>query len=105
MTDQELLELAAKAVGASLTPLNCIWNDKIAEFVEWNPLVNDGDAFRLAAKLHMCVSITPSGTNVTKHNKDYYEVTSGSEQAHGDPYEATRRAIVRAAAAIGKTID
>jgi hypothetical protein len=69
----------------------------------WNPLTDDGDALRLAVKLHMtvrcymgspCVQIgVPGRPNA------YVDETD-----QGDPAAATRRAIVRAAAEIGKAM-
>ena len=106
MTDRELLELAAKAAGyyyhghrtrsaTSDKPgyENCYvstTNDTDDWFV-WSPLTDDGDALRLAVKLEMdvmCASVrTDCGIVETI-------------QAGTDIYAATRRAIVRAAAAI-----
>ena len=53
MIDRELLELAAKASG-KLTP-SWYGNDAYFEGVlcRWNPLLDDGDALRLAVKLYM----------------------------------------------------
>jgi hypothetical protein len=67
----------------------------------WNPLDDDGDALRLAVKLNMCVtSFTDEqmvGCVINREGHNIYEVPGT------DPYAATRRAIVRAAAEIGKT--
>ena len=83
MTDRELLELAAKACGYWSNEYKCV--DKLPH-LGWNPLTDDGDALRLAVKLRIRVN-----TDIC-----FAEV----------PYEkqcaATRRAIVSAAAAIGK---
>jgi sugar phosphate isomerase/epimerase len=76
ITDKELLELAAKAGGLAF------WSEN-----EWNPLDDDGDALRLAVQLKMW---THSGM--------------GCFQNEPDPYAATRRAIVRAAAEIGRSM-
>lgn len=59
MTDRELLELAAKAAGYDVTWL------KDSQFIHgrddwWDPLTDDGDALRLAVKLHMQVITTES---------------------------------------------
>ena len=51
MTDRELLELAAKAAGIKLSwhePTGYAW---IAGPCVWNPLLDDGDAFRLGVDL------------------------------------------------------
>ena len=103
-TDRELLELAARAAGvlffvdsrgrcmemlANLTPC------------KWNPLTDDGDALRLAVKLNLVVNIDIDGALVEMQIKD--DNAWASEFAHdGDLYAATRRAVVRAAAAIGE---
>lgn len=112
MTDRELLELAAKAAGIELLKwvgLGCWSGEKFEEgfqlkdFDRWNPLTDDGDALRLAVKLGMIIEISqddPSYTSIkTKHDSEFMIV-----QMHDDPCAATRRAIVRAAAEIGRTM-
>lgn len=124
MSDKELLELAAKACGfgnefgvawtEAEYPRNsgrrgALWNgfghEETAQL--WNPLTDDGDALRLAVKLGFNLFLSyPSGvdavigTGVLTCN----ELPPNYWSAHnGDPYAATRRAIVRAAAEIGRT--
>ena len=107
MTDRELLELAAKAAG-----IECTWIEHLQsmELIEldacvnhWNPLTDDGDALRLSVKLNMTVrcymgtTVAQIGTPGLKNA--YEEVTD-----HTDPSAATRRAIVRTAAEIGKAM-
>lgn len=129
MDDRELLEMAAKAAGIRLAALGetsnapaRIWDRAglLTVFfysdhrdhpmcrkpnrpgnVPWNPLTDDGDALRLAVKLEMGVSIFFDSVEVAHADlqKTYMEVFSKS-----DPYAATRRAIVRAAAEIGRTM-
>ena len=118
MTDRELLELAAKAFGfgkqnppdnphcwtASEYPkgsgrYGALWNyvghADTAEL--WNPLEDDGDALRLAVQLEMDVSFGLGGAVVEQsHGRKVLELDDN------DPYVATRRAIVRAAAEIGR---
>lgn len=60
----------------------------------WNPLVDDGDALRLAVKLG--IQVTPP-----KHHGDGY-VANDVTSFHDDPSTAMRRSIVIAAANIGK---
>ena len=106
MTDRELLEAAANAAGV-------VFRHDIDDFCSatkwlrsglgdlefpseyWNPLTDDGDALRLAVKLRLSVVF---GAN--------YVIVSGVQNPtvnnSDDPYAATRRAIVRAAAEIGK---
>lgn len=99
MTDRELLELAAKAAGIRVE-----WNSYHRKHATtdrcengwWNPLTDDGDAFRLAVRLRMVVEVGGGATLV-------YMNDPGVAEDHGaDPYAATRRAIVRAAAAMAK---
>ncbi len=111
MNDIELLELAAKAAGIMIrdpatkwiaqgvTELDLlVWNDKGGDSV-WNPLTDDGDALRLAVKLNLLVDVC-----AIKEETEAGDGTNGyqCELHKGDPYAATRRAIVRAAAEIGK---
>jgi len=95
MTDRELLELAAKAAGIDL--LDAIWHNEGFVFraprkPNWTPLINDGDALRLAVKLRLQITIAEGVPE---------------DASSGDAVEcaATRRAIVRAAAEIGRIIS
>lgn len=99
MNDRELLELAAKAAGYKVYgsgKLFRIWKDSNVEWVDWNPLEDDGDALRLAIQLEIDVSFGLRGAVIEQsHGKKIQELYDN------DPYTATRRAIVRAAASIG----
>ena len=91
MNDKELLEYAAKAAGIEVEwsdITECFWGDGDS----WVPLDDDGDALRLAVKLELRVAWYEGKVYV-----DYIV-----EQYDNDPYAATRRAIVRAAAEIGR---
>lgn len=120
-TERELLENAAKAAGLKFDA----WSDKITDYESphygepalhmarsggqcesWNPLGDDGDALRLALKLR--IHIQPSATtddlapsvecyDTEDVYSEVFEVRLGD-----DPYAATRRAIVRAAASLGE---
>lgn len=116
-TDRELLEMAAKAAGYSLT-----WGgvfkvgDDIVDCSDfayvrsreadsgdmpWDPLTDDGDALRLAVKLHIDIRhfMYRDGYMdclVDRMGKGF------AEKFTDDPYAATRRAVVRAAAEIGR---
>ena len=104
-TDRELLEAAAKAAGVDgecRTENLCHdgeWSDMTVIFLAddegwWGPLHDDGDALRLAVKLGLVVDCETDPIAVGDGN-------IGVREAHrGDPYVATRRAIVRAAAAM-----
>ena len=97
-TTRELLTLAAKAAGIDAEVhselgygpeglwLNGARSPDNSKY--WNPLVDDGDALRLAVKL-----------NLLADGRTYaYE----PDEWRLDPYAATRLAIVRAAASLGK---
>jgi hypothetical protein len=100
MHDSELLKMAAKAIGVNIAqgPRIAI-GGKI-----WNPLTDDGDAFHLAAKLRMRVDFESlhAGSVWGQFIDDwiYGYSNDGMVEEIG---EKTRRAIVIAAAEIGKT--
>lgn len=100
MIDRELLKLAAKSAGIEIdhwrgTSAMIVESFDEAEYERWNPLTDDGDALRLAVKLKIDVAPVyiwegPFG--------------NGSNGTLQDPYAATRCAIVRAAASIGRAM-
>ncbi len=112
MSDRELLELAAKAAGYK-------WSAKIAKEREalgviglwllrddgqlgstnWNPLEKDGDALRLAVS--MSLTVRSSETNATAWCSTEKWFT---EPHNSCAFSATRRAIVCAAAEIGRAM-
>lgn len=117
--DRELLEWAAKAAGVHWNQLEgYAWEFSPGLTISgrriWNPLTDDGDALRLAVKLGIVCSAGLHPKYV--HDDDtmqawaspddmlttIYEGEEWSRQS-GDPYAATRRAIVRAAASIGQS--
>jgi hypothetical protein len=110
VTDRELLELAAKAAGYEWTgyfgddEVECQYFDigLGEEVVPWNPLTDDGDALRLAVKLGLTTAQLITNREVEVN--DYDETVLISEFDGPDPYAATRRAIVRAAAEIGRNM-
>jgi hypothetical protein len=101
MTDRELLELAAKA--AELP--ECGWMGpafmyvKDNQFKDWNPLEDDGDALQLAVKLGIDIELQVESVWANGLEVQNYQLF---EWHKGDRCAATRRAIVRAAAEIGK---
>jgi hypothetical protein len=106
MTDRELLELAAKAAG-DVTHEE-VWKGEYSHFERngygWNPLTDDGDALRLAVKLGIGIDFDFSdGCGETSAAQTLQEYQY--EKHDNDPFRATRRAIVRAAAAIGKGME
>jgi hypothetical protein len=97
-TDRELLELAAKAADYWSSEFNCPAN---LPHLGWNPLDRDGDALRLAVKLCMSLLIGDGGTVAACIDSDERSVKA-VERYMPNPDAATRRAIVRAAAEIGR---
>lgn len=102
MKDRELLEMAAKAAG--FNGLGS-WDEKLGymwdgEGWSFDPLTDDGDALRLAVKVGIDVDQYGDRAETWKASLDGFIV----EPYSGDPYAATRRAIVRAAAAIGSAM-
>jgi hypothetical protein len=103
VTDRELLEAAAKAAGL-INPRYVeatSWGTGISHgegddvYCVWNPLTDDGDALRLAVKV---LNWPHGGRAFDNAVSAMYAVG----QLPKDPYAATRRAIVRAAAEIGR---
>lgn len=120
MTDRELLEMAAKAMGYDTShpmnkqrleldpPVAALWITKGGELQHtgWNPIEDDADALRLAVKLRMDVDVldnAPGDSNVWVSTQDYPEASS-VESLGEDDCESVRRAIVRAAAELGKAM-
>jgi len=117
MTNRELLELAAKAA-----VIDYVFCETVQEIIpiengypqhHWNPLKDDGDALRLAVKLELCISNHYGSMNWAQPTPPNCMVGYSLRKDHGancyadhngDPYAATRRAIVRAAAEIGKSM-
>ena len=104
MTDRELLEAAARAVGYRVVCEACeicagVYGVML-EGIEkaWSPLTDDGDALRLAVKLGLRLDVD-YGVKETLYLAPTWQ--RGAVEHGDDPYAATRRAIVRAAAQIG----
>jgi hypothetical protein len=95
-TDRELLEAAAKAEGHAYPwVLPARGGER-----PWNPLTDDGDALRLAVKLGLTINPYKRGIFVSR-DEDEPVIT---EEWSDDDYAATRRASVRAAAEIGRSM-
>lgn len=115
-TDRELLEMAAQAAGkkhlewvalrSGGTMVHVCRDDSGRREERWNPLTDDGDALRLAVQLNMTTRYEPDpdgamvSVGVPWHDQftDYW----WNEWLLKDANAATRRAIVRAAAEIGR---
>lgn len=118
-TDLELLELAARAVGAKMTdysdktPDHWLFPNEHGYWVKWEPLANDAQAFRLAVKLGISIMPYPIYNSEERHSviakqrrrSDMMREpnpTLALEIYGDDEAAAWRRAIVRCAAEIGR---
>jgi hypothetical protein len=115
-TDRELLELAAKAAGwyCPAPDALAIPEDVPVNFTlfgkNWNPLTDDGDALRLFTRMPFCklyvseigctvlLPPSPPGAGPDLRCDEY------ADEHGGDLQSATRRAIVRAAAELGRSM-
>lgn len=90
--DLELLKLAAKASGNTVFSAACLG---VRSVQHWNPLEDDGDAFRLAFSLGISISHS-GGRHQVKHGIPSFDICElgGIDDA--------RRSIVRIAAEIGR---
>jgi len=109
-SDLGLLKMAAEAIANyhdgfdSALGHEVWWLQEQSRFGAWDPLADDGDALRLAVRLdielrfHVAAAV-PSTTASCKGKDD---LPIAREIWSNDKPAATRRAIVRAAAEIGK---
>ena len=107
-TDKELLELAAKSAGYDVKPHqnHAVSSNLVFIFKgkNWNPLTDDGDALRLAVKLNLSICTGPCQSSATSIDGALYGFFPKEDSIYQCQYAATRRAIVRAAAAIGEKL-
>lgn len=112
MTDQQLLELAAKAVGVG--PVLCYESARNclrirvgprSNYRLWNPLDDDATALGLARSLGICIQFIPECDTVQVYQE---------RSTTGEPFNVhvaglgdieTRRVITQAAAEIGKAMQ
>lgn len=130
-THRELLELAARAAGCALPgkddhdEIGRQYDYHLGLWVLWDhgqwgwfrPHLDDGQTFRLAVKLGLAVIPypiyeQPKHSVIAKVYKDSHAIYRGGEgrieqiELYGDdPAAATRLAITRAAAEIGKSME
>lgn len=114
MTDRELLELAAKAAGYADTKWQDMrgWGEiryglSEALYIQerdsyWNPLVRDGDALRLAAKLQIDLDWQETSGFPEPTVEAYRKKWDHGYFCASEDKEHYRRAIVRVAAEIAK---
>lgn len=120
MTDRELIQAAANAAGlkgyiyewiqgpAFIAPADP--NVPRSGPVTYDWLNDDGDALRLAVELHIRIAVNravglnvPGSVTVEYPDADGFYFALGEAVTQGDPYAATRRAVVRAAAEISRS--
>lgn len=108
MNDFQMLELAAKAAGYEVEFVRnsgCFYRcEEDIGREEWNPLDDDGDAFRLAIKLSICIQFIPQcdTAQVYQERESTGEPFNIHVSALGDI--ELRRIITQAAAEIGRGI-
>lgn len=113
MSDRELLEKAATAAGLHFhghretKTIAAAWvstTGNTDDWFCWNPLADDGDALRLAVKLGIDLQLFRAIPQEFRPHDLFARACVDrigrcfGEQVVNDPYAATRRAIVRAAA-------
>lgn len=114
MSDRELMELAAKATRMGHVLEMPVSRTEVSYVVEevdggplkaWNPFTDDGDALRLAVRLGIAIELHPAWVYARAvppgDHLRWLEITEGWAHTK-DPESCVRRAIVRAAAEIGK---
>ena len=115
MTDRQLLEMAAKSYWADtevswkyseeddgIAYLDAANQDHNGQdvWLIWNPRDDDGDALRLAVKLRISIDWLEHGVDAYRDDMPPLDI----EPLGSEHYKACRRAIVRAAAAIGENM-
>jgi hypothetical protein len=107
MSDRELLEKAAKAVGQPIEfddwsgkPVAFLLNDDLVP--AWNPLEDPGLALRLAVALRMDIEIRVNAAYIAVAAHREPDQRAYIVEQPGDSCASLCRAIVRAAAAIGE---
>lgn len=115
MTDREMLEFAAKAAGIDANAPVYI-PGATQPYPQgagrpWDPLTDDGDAFRLAVRLRMMTTFrqwgigTPAGPKLMAVARTANLYADALAKHWADDNEAMRRAIVACAAEIGRGME
>ncbi|HEP9860746.1 hypothetical protein [Pseudomonas aeruginosa] len=112
MNDRTLLELAARAAGYQFSysyrslssPAVPVILAETGRWRQWGPLTDDGDALRLAVKLRLDITFYNGFQEVAAEPSNGDGMNPSQEVFTENPYAATRRAITRAAAEIGKSM-
>lgn len=106
-TDRSLLELSARAACVTIDGWTLDGHVRQVDASEsnyivttWNPLTDDGDALRLAIEKNMKILCRGNQCEVCSQDGSIRVI----EPHYADKNKATRRAIVRAAAEIGRNM-
>lgn len=115
MTTQEMLTLAAKAMGyesrgsfehsdcSGLYIVHPVLKDDAGAYVKWRPLTNSGDAAEMCAALGIDTVWRSGGVLCSFDDLDI-DATEYWESHHGDRAAAWRLAAVRVASEIGRAM-
>ena len=98
MTDREMLELAAKAAGIEIDPLDAAHGPD--DWLAWNPIKYEGDRYRLARACNLIVDFDGGEVRFFLGKEicpRVFSFTKGND-------EDESRAIVKAAAQIGRVM-
>lgn len=111
--DRELLELAARALGA--VHVEDVDGEEwlILHFADrsirhgWNSLIHSDDTVDLIVQLGLAVTVLiEDGYALARPSRELEGFEGRSyEELTPNPHDATRRAVTRAAAEIGKTLE
>lgn len=107
MNEREMLEFAAKAAGIVLLErpeVHAFRHGVITTDGHWSPIHDDGDALRLAVKLGLILILSPREDCRGQTVVIYFGLCKIEESCYEGREKAARRAIVRAAAEIGKAM-
>lgn len=104
MTDAELIKAAALAAGYTFYDDTDMLIDECGDVASFDPLRDDADAFRLGVKLNLQIIIEDErcGCVTASWGEEYQNHAVEHSETPETAAAATRRAIVRAAAAIGE---
>jgi len=97
MTDEELLFFASKACSFNIIKINGI---SYRDLIHWNPLAYNNQAFELLCDLEFFTDFVDCKAWAGDGRRNFM-----SELVNGDKCAAMRRAIVIAAAEIGKEME
>lgn len=106
MSDVKLLDKAAKAAGGYYDEHAHCFSTDMVNWEQWEPLDDDGDAFRLLAKVKLSVDVRTLVVTVEPlFNMSAASVIIGCIDDEQSRLKAARRAIVQQAAAMADWME